>query len=186
MELNMATAIRAELEANKNKYLLGGAAIAINSFYNLQKNISLKTEGLSLFEDVVPPIAYSKPKDDAKTKSKGDIIPITESGNSSNNEKSANKKGKSKSKDQNKQKGQKTKKVPRKKGPSGKPRLHFINKKTKKEAYEAAKRAGKGEPIQHAHPKKGKPHFHPNDNPNDCIGLEEYIQKDGVHFTYPK
>ena len=50
MELNMATGLRAELDANRNRSLFGGAQIAINSFYNLQKNIALITDGLSLFE----------------------------------------------------------------------------------------------------------------------------------------
>ena len=76
--------------------------------------------------------------------------------------------------------------VARKAGPSGKPSLHFIDKSTKKEAYEAAKHAGKGEPIHHANPSNGKPHYHPNNNPKDSKGLDKNIKKDGTHYTYPK
>ena len=77
-------------------------------------------------------------------------------------------------------------KVSRKAGPSGKPALHFIDKSSKKGAYEAAKRAGRGEPIHHPNPSRGKPHYHPNKNPNDSKGLDTNIKKDGTHFTYPK
>lgn len=76
--------------------------------------------------------------------------------------------------------------VARKAGPSGKPALHFIDKSSKKEAYEAAKHAGKGEPIHHSNPSNGKPHYHPNNNPNDSKGLDKNIKKDGTHYTYPK
>ena len=93
------------------------------------------------------------------------------------------KKGKKKKKNEINNLGKKT---PRKKGPSGKPKLYFINKKSEKEAYEAAKLNGKGEPIKHAHPKKGKPHFHPNNNPDDVKGLDINIKKNGYHYMYPK
>ena len=74
------------------------------------------------------------------------------------------------------------KKVNRKKGPCGKPLLHFIRFKSKKAAYEAAKRAGKGgKPIHHAKEK----HFHPNNNPNNMKGLDKNILKNGVHYVYP-
>ena len=76
--------------------------------------------------------------------------------------------------------------VARTAGPSGKPALHFIDKSTKKQAYEAAKHAGKGEPIHHANPTVGKPHYHPNNNPKDYKGLDKNIKKDGTHYTYPK
>ena len=76
--------------------------------------------------------------------------------------------------------------VARTAGPSGKPALHFIDKSTKKQAYEAPKHAGKGEPIHHANPAKGKPHYHPNNNPKDYKGLDKNIKKDGTHYTYPK
>ena len=54
---------------------------------------------------------------------------------------------------------------------------------SEKAAYKAAKSAGKGKPLKHAHPKKGK--SHPNKNRNEHEGLEENIQKDGTHFIYP-
>ena len=76
--------------------------------------------------------------------------------------------------------------VARTAGPSGKPALHFIDKSTKKQAYEAAKHAGKGEPIHHANTTVGKPHYHPNNNPKDYKGLDKNIKKDGTHYTYPK
>ena len=168
MELNMATGLRAELDANRNRSLFGGAQIAINSFYNLQKNIALITDGLSLFEEVNPPIANLEQMNDTKAENNKKI-----KDNISNN-KTPHKKG-----------GEKREN--RKKGPSGKPMEYFIKCKSKKEAYEAAKKAGKGEPIDHANPKNGDPpHFHPNRNRNDHKGLEENIQKDGLHFIYPK
>ena len=110
MDINMATGLRAELENNNNKALLCGAALAINSFCNLQKNISQITEGLSLFEDEIPLIANSKPKEDAKTKSEGDIIPITGIGNPSKNEEDLNKeRGNDNNKNKGKNKGKKNK-----------------------------------------------------------------------------
>ena len=169
MELNMAAGLRTELEANKNRSLIGGAQIALNSFYNLQKNISLITEGLLVSEEINPPFA------NAKTKNKEESIPITENGNPSINNKSPKKKGEKSKNREN-----------RKTGPSGKPMEFFIKFKNEKEAYEAAKQAGKGEPIKHAHPKKGDPHYHPNKNRNDHKGLEENIQKDGRHYCYPE
>ena len=66
MELNMVTGLRAELDANRNRSLFGGAQMAINSFYNLQKNIALITDGLSLFEEVNPPIANLEQMNDTK------------------------------------------------------------------------------------------------------------------------
>ena len=132
MDITMANGLRADLEANKNRSLLGGAQMAINAIYNIEKNISLITEGLSIFEEE-------------------DCIPI----------------------------------CARKIGPSGKPVVIIIECKSQKEAYEKAKHAGKGEPVHHPKPKKGKAHYHPNGNRNDHIGLDKNIQKDGTHFTYP-
>jgi RHS repeat-associated protein len=43
----------------------------------------------------------------------------------------------------------------RKIGPSGKPVIHLIRHKSKKEACEAARHAGKGKPMHHPHPKGG-------------------------------
>ena len=102
MELNMATGLRAELETIRNRSLLGGAILAFNSFYNLQKNQSLITGGLSLFEDVYP-IESDIPKDDTKAKSKGDNIPITEIENPPNSVGDRNKKGRKKRKKKKKE-----------------------------------------------------------------------------------
>ena len=172
----MATGLRAELEANRNRSLLGGAQIAINSFNNLQNKIALITEGLSFVEEFNPPVVNSKPINDTKAKSKEESIPISECecGNPSNDNNTPNKKGGKKREN-------------RKKGPSGEPMEYFIKCKSKKAAYEAAKKAGKGEPIDHANPKNGDPpHYHPNRNINDHKGLDQNIQKDGKHFIYPK
>jgi len=76
--------------------------------------------------------------------------------------------------------------VARKAGPSGKPALHFIDKSSKKGAYEASKQAGKGEPIHHSNLSNGKPLYHPNNNPKDSKGLDKNIKKDDTHYTYPK
>ena len=173
MELNIATGLRAELEANRNKSLLNGAQIAINSFCNLQNQIALITEGLSLFEEI-PPFVNEKRKNDVKAKNKEESIPIIECGNASNDNEPPNKKGGKKREN-------------RKKGPSGKPMEYFIWCKSEKEAYELAKQAGKGEPIKHHNPKNGDPsHYHPNRNINDHEGLDINIQKDGKHFIYQK
>ena len=80
MELNFAAGLRAELENNRNRSLFGQAQIALNSFYNLQKNISTITEGLSIFEAINPSNA------NVKTENKEENIPNTECGNPSNNE----------------------------------------------------------------------------------------------------
>ena len=179
MELNFAAGLRAELENNRNRSLFGQAQIALNSFYNLQKNISTITEGLSIFEAINPSNA------NVKTENKEESIPNTECGNPSNNEnKIPNKNRGNGKKRENRKRGEKREN--RKKGPSGKPMEYFIKCKNEKQAYEAAKNAGKGKPIKHAHPKKGNPHYHPNNNKNDYEGLEENIQKDGNHFMYPK
>ena len=69
MDINIATGLRADLEANKNKSLLSWASMALGSFYTLQKNISQMIEGLSNFKDINPPFGNSKTKD--KRQSKG-------------------------------------------------------------------------------------------------------------------
>ena len=155
MELNFAAGLRAELENNRNRSLFCQAQIALNSFYNLQKNISTITEGLSIFEAINPSNA------NVKTENKEEIIPKAECGNPINNKnKIPNKNRGNGKKRENRIRGEKREN--RKKGPSGKPMEYFIKCKNKKQAYEAAKKAGKGEPIKHAHPKKGNPHYHPN------------------------
>lgn len=66
-------------------------------------------------------------------------------------------------------------------GGSGKPRDHFINKNSRKEAENAARDAGKGnKPIHHSPHKPGQsPHFHPADKNGEKINS-------GQHFGYPK
>ena len=183
MDINIATGLRAELEANRNKSLLSGASIALGSYYALQNNISQMIEGLYNFEDISLPFSNAKTKDKAKDKTKANVIPIpiTEKANPSNNsEEDPDEEDEKENK--SKDKGKKRKKVNRKKGPSGKALLNFIRFKSKKAAYEAAKRAGKGgKPIHHA----GQKHFHPNNNPNDMKGLDKYILKNGDHYCYP-
>jgi hypothetical protein len=64
-------------------------------------------------------------------------------------------------------------------GGSGKPRQHFTQKKSRKEAQEAARRQGGGRPpIQH-NERGQKSHFHPSDKQGN-------IRKDGSHFQYGK
>ncbi len=184
MDINIATGLRAELEANRNKSLLSGASMALGSFYALQNNISQMIEGLCNFEDIN--FSNVKTKEKAKDKAKAIVIPITGNANPADNneeepDKEDEKENKSK-KGKKEKKGKKGRKVNRKKGPSGKPLLRFIRFKTRKAAYEAAKRAGKGgKPIHHA----GEKHFHPNDNPNDMKGLDKNILKNGDHYCYP-
>ena len=85
LDINIATGLRADLEANKNKSLLWGASIALGSFYTLQNNISQMIEGLSNFEDINTPFENAKTKDKAKGKTKANAIPKTENVNPSNN-----------------------------------------------------------------------------------------------------
>lgn len=177
-------------------------------FFSEQAKEIFKTSGFKISEKIynIPepePFPNQELKDGANAESKGDSIPITESDTKTNNkvdsipitengdlkEEGINKRNKKKNKGKKVNGGKKAnrpKRVNRGKGPCGKPKLHFIKFKNKKEAYEAAKHAGKGKPIHHPHPEKGNPHFHPNYNPNDCKGLDEYILKNGVHYEYPK
>ena len=60
---------------------------------------------------------------------------------------------------------------------SGKPRRHFPRYPTRNRAKDAARRAGKGPPIEHGNPKTGPPHFHPVDESGEKIP--------GVHYGYP-
>ena len=62
-------------------------------------------------------------------------------------------------------------------GPSGKPKIHKKKFPRGKAAEEAATKAGKGKPIHHSNPTKGKPHFHPTDAQGEKIP--------GQHFEYP-
>ena len=181
MDINIATGLRAELEANNNKSLLAGASMALGSFYALQNNISKVIEGLYDFEDINLPLSYEKTKDKAKDIPKAIAIPKTESVSPCNNDEEDPDEEDEKSNKSN-DKNNRGKKVNRKKGPSGKPLLNFIRFKSKHAAFEAAKRAGKGgKPIHHAKDK----HFHPNNDPYDMKGLEKNILKNGDHYCYP-
>ena len=60
-------------------------------------------------------------------------------------------------------------------GPSGKPKIHDARFPTRKAAKDAARQAGKGEPIPHS-PPGGRPHFHPVDAAGRKIP--------GQHFEY--
>ena len=140
-------------------------------------------------KNTLPPVVIPKanPKDKAKDKTKADAIPITEGAIPSNNNEDNSDEEDEKDEKKTQKKRKRGKKVNRKKGPSGKPKINIIRFKSKKAAYEAAKRAGKGgKPIHHAHPKKGEPHFHPNKDPFDMKGLEKNILENGDHYVYPK
>ena len=61
------------------------------------------------------------------------------------------------------------------KGGGNKARRFFPRYRTKKRAYERAKKEGHGlEPVHHPHPERGWPHYHRGDGVND-----------GVHHSYP-
>ena len=63
---------------------------------------------------------------------------------------------------------------------SGKPTIYNIDLNSEKEAYEAAKQAGKGEPVKHPPGKPGeKWHWHPTNK----FGK---ILKNGQHFRWGK
>jgi len=64
-------------------------------------------------------------------------------------------------------------------GPSGKGKIHNIDKSSKKEAYEAAKQAGQGKPEKHIPDYPELPHYHPTDKNGEII-------KNGAHYTYPR
>ena len=61
-------------------------------------------------------------------------------------------------------------------GPSGKPKIHKTRFPTRKSAKEAAKGAGRGEPLHHQSPTTGRPHYHPTDAAGRKIP--------GQHFEY--
>ena len=190
MELNFATGLRAQLEAEKNKSLLYGASIALGSFSALQNKITQMVEGLSTFEDINPPLANTIPKDITDVKPKAIAIPAAVAANPSNNDENdsddssdsddsydSDDSDEEDEEDENK----KGRRIHRKKGPSGKPLLNFIRFKTRHAAFEAAKRAGKGgRPIHHAKDR----HFHPNKTANDMKGLDKNILKNGDHYCY--
>lgn len=62
-------------------------------------------------------------------------------------------------------------------GPSGKPKIHVIDKPNRKAAEDAAKRAGSGKPLRHPNDEGQPPHFHPADRDGN--------KKPGPHFNYP-
>ncbi len=74
--------------------------------------------------------------------------------------------------------GQATDKFGNKLGPSGETMIHIKNFPTRKRAKDAARNAGKGEPMNHPRPQVGSPHFHPTDEEGEKI-------HDGVHNAYP-
>lgn len=78
--------------------------------------------------------------------------------------------------------------VIRKLGPSGKPMLHFPQFATRKAAKDAARRAGKGNPIHDTGRKSGhSPHFHPiNKNGIHPANKNDGKIKDGTHYSYPR
>lgn len=63
-------------------------------------------------------------------------------------------------------------------GPSGKPKLHFIQYNSQGAAKDGAFHAGgKNEPVHHPSPAEGKAHYHAADKNGKII-------KDGVHHCY--
>ncbi len=67
---------------------------------------------------------------------------------------------------------------PSKLGPSGKPKIHVKKHATKKQAKDAARNKGKGEPMHHPSPERGGPHYHPVDKDGKKIP--------GPHEEYPR
>lgn len=63
-------------------------------------------------------------------------------------------------------------------GPSGDPMIHQPSLPHRKDAKDAARRAGKGAPMKHPNPKRGKPHFHPTTRKGKKVN-------DGTHYNYP-
>ena len=67
-------------------------------------------------------------------------------------------------------------------GPSGKAKIHNVQHDSKKDAEEAAKHKGKGDPVHH--PTDGKSgHYHSADKDGEKI---ESGQQGGVHHNYGK
>lgn len=64
-------------------------------------------------------------------------------------------------------------------GPSARPAYHNVDHSTKKEAKDAARQEGKGAPVKHASPAKGKPHYHPTDEKGKQI-------RGSTHHNYPQ
>jgi len=62
-------------------------------------------------------------------------------------------------------------------GPSGKPKGHGADHKSKKGAREAAQADGKGPPMHHPSPARGQPHYHPTDASGKKV-------KPNVHHNY--
>ncbi|AEU36103.1 RHS repeat-associated core domain protein [Granulicella mallensis MP5ACTX8] len=74
--------------------------------------------------------------------------------------------------------GQATDQYGNKIGPSGKAQIDQVDHTGKKSARDAARRGGKGKPVQHPSPTKGKPHFHPTDSEGEKLPTS-------VHHNYP-
>ena len=65
------------------------------------------------------------------------------------------------------------------------PPARRINHKSRKEAYEAAKRAGKGkEPIKHSKDPGQQPHYHPNVQNSQRTTPKSPSSHD--HYYYPR
>jgi hypothetical protein len=64
-------------------------------------------------------------------------------------------------------------------GPSGKPAVHEVDYSTRKRAKDAARNEGKGAPVNHPTPAKGKPHFHPTAEDGTKVPAS-------THHNYPK
>jgi hypothetical protein len=63
-------------------------------------------------------------------------------------------------------------------GPSGKPKVHNIQHSSRKDALDAARQEGKGQPMQHTAADSQPPHFHPVDEAGEKIP--------GAHHNYPE
>ena len=63
-------------------------------------------------------------------------------------------------------------------GPSGAPANHEVDHATKKAAKDAARKEGKGPPVNHPSPKRGKPHYHPTGPDGEKI-------PSSTHHNYP-
>ncbi len=63
-------------------------------------------------------------------------------------------------------------------GPSGKPMIHNPRFPHKKDARDAARRAGQGAPMKHPNPRRGNPHYHPTRRSGNK-------KQDGTHYNYP-
>ncbi len=75
--------------------------------------------------------------------------------------------------------GQATDKHGNKLGPSGKPQINKVTHSTQKSAKDAARAEGKGKPVKHPSPQKGKQHYHPTDKSGNK-------KPTSTHHEYPQ